>query len=81
MLSDMWLVLTHLYLMMCKAFPSTPRVALGNTIDHKVLEHLRRLDQQACNLASGPADLITILQRHLVQDRIVGPALSDLLKP
>lgn len=56
-----------------QALPSAPPVALGNTNDHEALELLkrfgRRLDrpeneiEQACNLASGPADLVVILER------------------
>ncbi len=56
-----------------QALPSAPPVALGNTNDHEVLELLRRFGrrlhrpedeiEQACNLASGPADLVVILER------------------
>ena len=53
--------------------PRAPPVALGNTNDHEVLAILRNFGKrlcrpeneilQACNLASGPADLAVILER------------------
>jgi len=56
-----------------QALPSAPPVALGNTNDHEILEILERFGrrlhrpgkeiEQACNLASGPADLVVILER------------------
>lgn len=85
-----------------QALPSAPPVVLRNTNDHEVLELLKRFGrrlhrpedeiEQACNLASGPADLVVILERpapnqnysvsfeQFVNDCKTLKAVDDLIK-
>ena len=57
--------------------PRAPPVALGNANDHEALELIKSFGkklrippteiEQACNLASEPADLVIILERPYVK--------------
>ena len=79
-----------------------PPVALGNTADHEVLELIKSFGRElgrsevevmhACNLASGPADVVGILERphsnqnyslnfeQLVSDCKTLRAVDDLIR-